>query len=86
MTTTDADLADITERNRIRQEAGLPLLRVSAELHRMEAAREEARFETEWTKRRPEFAAQWTGKRDSWITGMGRNSLARQTVRRENDD
>lgn len=74
---------DIQQRNNLRAEADLPLLEIEAEAQKLAKAREEAAFELEWTRRRPEFAHLWEGNRDGWITGMGRYSLARQKVRRD---
>jgi hypothetical protein len=83
MTGTDTDLADIENRNRLRQEAALPLLSVETEMRRLQAVREQAEFEREWERRRPEFAHRWNGNRDGWITNMGRVALARRQVREE---
>jgi hypothetical protein len=82
MTSTDADLADIEYRNRLRAECGLPLLSVEAEVARIGKVSEQAEFEVEWEKRRPEVA-QWIGNADGWLTKMGRWSLARQRVHQE---
>lgn len=74
---------DIELRNRLRAEARLPLLDVGAENKRLAAVREQAAFEREWQRRRPEFAHQWVGNSDGWLTNMGRYSRARQQVRKE---
>jgi hypothetical protein len=42
---TARKIAEIAERNRIRQEAGLPLLSIAKELRRMKRAEDEAEFE-----------------------------------------
>ena len=47
------------------------------------AVREQAEFEREWERRRPEFAHQWTGNRDGWMANMGRWTRARHQVRDE---
>src|SRR5258708_4400438 len=49
------------DRNRLRSESGLPLLDVGVEAKRLGAIREQAEFELEWQRRRPEFAHQWVG-------------------------
>jgi hypothetical protein len=74
------DVIEIENRNALRANAGLPLLSVAAELRRLQAAREQAEFEVEWKKRKPEFA-QWIGDGDGWLTKMGRWSLARRRVK-----
>ncbi len=74
---------DIERRNRLRAQAGLPLLNVAAEAARLNAAREEAEFNRLWELRRPALCHQWTGNSDGWMTNMGRWSLARQRVRDE---
>jgi hypothetical protein len=83
MTEPDADLAEIDNRNRLRQEAQLPLLSVETEMLRMQAAREQAEFEREFERRRPELCHEWTGNNDGWIANMGRYSMARNRVRDE---
>jgi hypothetical protein len=80
---THADLADIEHRNRLRQEAHLPLLSVETEMRKLRAVRDQAAFEREFERRRPEFCDQWTGNRDGWFTNMGRWSVARQRIRQE---
>jgi hypothetical protein len=74
---------DIDQRNRLRAEAGLPLLDVAAESKRLSAVAEEAAFEKEWQRRRSEFAAQWATAHDGWLSRMARWAIARQQVRRE---
>jgi hypothetical protein len=74
---------DIKQRNRLRAQAGLPMLDVAAEEARLKAAREEAEFERPWEVRRPALCHQWTSNQDGWMTNMGRWSLARQLVRKE---
>ena len=59
------------------------MLDVGAETKRLAAVLEEAKFENKWQRRRVEFAHQWVGNSDGWVTNMGRWSLARQQVRRE---
>jgi hypothetical protein len=82
MIMTQSILADIANRNRIRQEAQLPLLDVQTEAARLAAVREQAEFEIEWEKRRPEFA-QWIGEANGFLSKMGRQSFARQQVRKD---
>lgn len=71
------------DRNRLRAEAGLPLLNVQAEERQIVAATEQAAFEREWQRRRLEFANQWVERPGGWVTKMGLYALARQKVRRE---
>ena len=80
------DLIEIENRNRLRQEAGLPLLSVETEMRRLHAARDQAAFERQFERRRAEFCHQWIGNRDGWLTNMGRWSLARQRVCQEMQD
>jgi hypothetical protein len=42
---TASRIAEIAKRNRVREEAGLPLLSIAKELRRMKTAEEEAKFE-----------------------------------------
>ena len=81
-----SDLIEIENRNRLRQEAGLPLLCFETEMRRLQAARDQAAFERQFERRRPEFCHQWMGNGDGWLTNMGRWSLARHRVRQEMQD
>jgi hypothetical protein len=83
---SEEDHREVEARNATRAAAGLPLLDVQAETRRLEAVREQAAFEREWEKRRPELCHGWTGNRDGWLTNMGRWSLARHRVRQEMQD
>jgi hypothetical protein len=83
MHSTDDALTYIENRNRLRQEANLPLLSVETEMRRLQEARDQDAFEREFERRRPAFCNQWIGNRDGWLTNMGRWSLARQQARRE---
>ena len=74
---------NIEQRNRLRAELGLPLLNPEVESKRLDAVVEQAEFEREWQRRRPEFAHQWIGNNSGWLTNSARWSLARQQVRRE---
>ena len=74
---------NIEQRNRLRAEAGLPLLNPAVEFKRLDAAIEQVEFEREWQRRRPEFKHQWIGNNRGWLTNAGRWCLARQQVRRE---
>src|ERR1700675_4128226 len=62
---------DMNDRNALRAAAGLPRLDDQAEAARLQAVREEAEFEVEWEKRKPEFAS-WIGNGDGWLSKMGR--------------
>ena len=59
MPSTDAYLADIENRNRLRTECGLPMLSVDAELRRLQAARDQAAFERELVEKVATNAARW---------------------------
>jgi hypothetical protein len=83
MANVNADLAEIESRNRLRQQAQLPLLSIETEMRRMQAAHEQAEFEREFERRRPELCHEWTGNNDGWIANMARYSLAKQRVRKE---
>lgn len=74
---------NIEQRNRVRAEAGLPLLDVEAEKERLAAAHEQQCFEREWERRRPSLCREWTSNRDGWMTNMGRWSRARRQVQIE---
>jgi hypothetical protein len=82
MTVTQNDLIDIENRNSLRRAAKLPLLDIEAEAARLAAVREQAEFEIEWEKRRPEFA-QWIDGGNGFWSKMGRYSRARQQVRKD---
>ena len=83
MTDPHHDLIEkIRNRNALRTETKLPLLNVEIEASRLAAAREQAVFELEFERRRPEFSHLWTGNNSGWTTNMGRYVLARQQVRR----
>ena len=73
---------DIAERNRLRAEAHLPLLEVAAESERLQRIKDKAAFETEWERRKPEFA-EWIAGGQGWIAQMGRWCISRQQVARE---
>jgi hypothetical protein len=83
MAKPNADLAQIVSRNRLRQEAQLPLLSIETEMRRVRAAREQAEFEREFERRIPELCHLWRGNNDGWIANMGRYSMARNRVRQE---
>jgi hypothetical protein len=82
VTISQDDLTDIENRNVIRRKAQLTLLDVQIELKRLAAIREQAEFETEWEKRAPEFE-KWIDEANGFLSKMGRQSLARQQVRKE---
>ena len=72
---------DIVERNRLRAEAGLPILEVETEGKRLAAVRSQAEFEAEWAARRTEFSQNWTGNGAGWTANMVRYAMARRKVR-----
>ena len=74
---------NIEQRNRLRAQAGLSLLNPVVESKRLDAVIEQAEFEREWQRRRPEFAHQWISNNNGWLTNAARWALARQQVRRE---
>ena len=74
---------NIKQRNRLRAKSGLPLLDPAVETKRLDTVVEQAEFEREWQRRRPEFAHHWIGNNDGWLTNAARWSLARQQVRHE---
>ena len=71
----------VSERNALRAATELPLLDVLTEAGRLAKARDQADFEREFARRRPDLCHQWKGNRDGWMTNMGRWSRARQQVR-----
>ena len=77
----EADRNLITTRNRLRGEAGLPLLSEEAELKRLQAIREEVAFEQYFAEHRHRFAHLWQGR--GWLTGMGMVAVARRKLREE---
>jgi hypothetical protein len=79
----DNDFETIEMRNTLRAEAGLPMIDVPTEVARLNAAREEADFELEFARRRPDLCHHWTDNPNGWMTNMGRWSRARQQVRGE---
>src|SRR5712672_2677360 len=52
---------DINERNDLRAAADLPLLNVPTEAARLAQARDQAGFEREFARRRPELCHEWKG-------------------------
>jgi hypothetical protein len=82
MTVAPNDLIDIENRNALRRQAKLPPLDILAELKRLAAVREQAKFEIEWEKRQPQFA-KWIDEANGFLSKMGRYNFARQQVRKE---
>jgi hypothetical protein len=73
----------IDQRNRLRAEAGLPLLDGPTEAARLAAVQADADFEVAFAARRDEFAHAWANNADGWMASVGRYSAARQQVRSE---
>jgi hypothetical protein len=70
------------ERNAVRAAAGLPFLDVRAEARRLQSVRNQAALKREWERRTPGFAP-WIEAGDGFLSKMGRNSIARQRVRKQ---
>ena len=61
-------MTDIDQRNRLRAEAGLPLLNTQAEERRVKSRpSEQAAFEQEWQASQAEFADQWVSNPARWV-------------------
>ena len=73
----------IEDRNRIRRDAGLPLLSVEAEVQRQNTVREQTQFNLQFEQQRSALCHQWTNNGDGWMTNMGQWSRARRLVRDE---
>jgi len=70
---------DIEQRNRLRAEAGLPLLDVSAETARLAKARADAEFENYFRLHRAKFVHLWSDRnRGFWTNVWIWNSVRRQ--------
>lgn len=81
----NSDRAEIEARNRLRREAKLPLLSVTAEVQHLEFVRREAEFEAFFDQERHKYVHLWSGRNLGWLTGMGVWSRVRQQVRAEFD-
>ena len=73
---------EIDKRNRLRVEAGLPLLDVPAEKARLKNAKEDAEFEKFFQLRRDEFR-HLVGSSRGFLTNMGIYSTVRKALREE---
>jgi hypothetical protein len=74
---------DITERNSLRAEAGLPLLSVDVEARRSDAVRKEAAFEKYFQQNRHRFAHLWADRSRGFLTNMGIWVAVRKKLREE---
>ena len=77
-----SDIDDITQRNLLRRNAGLPCLDVAAELKKLELSRFEA-FEREFESNRPQMHHLWADKKMGWLSRMGQWNKARAELRDE---
>jgi hypothetical protein len=77
------DLTDIESRNKLRVEAGLPLLDIPAELARLRAAREEAEFEEFFAKNRHRFSHD---RSLGFLSNLGIYNAFRKTLRKEMEE
>jgi hypothetical protein len=73
----------IDERNRLRSDAGLPLLDVEAEGARLAAVQRDTDFEQYYDQNRHRVAWQWTDRGRGWLTNAGIWAAARRQLRRE---
>ena len=83
MPNTEKDLADIEYRNRLRAEAGLPLLDPLAEAARLANAREQALFESYFEQERHRFVHLWADRSQNFWTKMGIWNAVRKKLREE---
>jgi hypothetical protein len=83
MPNTDKDLVDIENRNRLRAEAGLPLLDARAEARRLANAREQALFENYFQQNRHRFVHLWSDRSQNFWTKMGIWNAVRKKLREE---
>lgn len=74
---------NIEERNRLRTDAGLPLLDEKAEANRLATVERDAAFELYFRKHRSRFAYLWTDKGLSWLSRAGLWAQARRELRAE---
>lgn len=81
----NSDLAEIEARNRLRREAKLPLLSVTAEVQHLEYVRREAEFEAFFEKERPKYNHLWSGRNLGWAGGFALWTKVRQQVRADFD-
>jgi hypothetical protein len=84
---SDLKLADfvvyIEQRNRLRAQAGLPLLDVAAEAARLKKAEDDAEFEKYFQLRRDEFRHLWSDRNKGFLTNMGIYNAVRKALREE---
>ena len=74
---------EIDKRNRLRVEAGLPLLDVPAEKARLKNAKEDAEFEKCFQLRRDEFQHLWSDQSRGFLTNMEIYNTVRKALREE---
>lgn len=78
-------IAEIEARNRIRREAKLPLLSVTAELRRSKTRQRQDEFEAFFEKERSKYNHLWSGKDLGWMGGFALWTKVRQQVRADFD-
>lgn len=76
-------MMDIEQRNRIRADAGLPLLDIPTETARLKKAQEDAKFEKYFQLRRDAFQHLWSDRGRGFLTNMGIYTAARNVLRKE---
>jgi hypothetical protein len=74
---------DIEQRNRIRVEAGLPLLDLPTEMARLKNAEGDAEFEKYFELRRNQFQHLWSDQSRGFLTNMGIYNTMRKALREE---
>jgi hypothetical protein len=74
---------DITERNSLRADVGLPLLSVDVEARRLEAVREQAAFEKYFQQNRHRFVHLWSDRNRGFWTNVGIWNAVRKKLREE---
>jgi hypothetical protein len=74
---------DIEQRNRLRVEAGLPLLDVPGEMARLKKAEEDTEFEKYFQLRRSEFQHLWSDQCRGFLSNMGIYNTVRKALREE---
>ena len=71
------------ERNCLRKEAGLPLLDLDAEGHRLKKVQRDAAFEEYYRQNRHRFALLWADRSRGWLSNAGIWGAGRRRLRAE---
>jgi len=74
---------DLEQRNRLRAEAGLPLLDVAAEAARLKQAEDDGEFKKYFQLRRNGFRHLWSDRSRGFLTNMGLYNNVRKALRQE---